>query len=334
MLDGLSTYEHLLAGKVKWQKNPPSQEWDRALADLAGHPLQSCLWGDARRDTDAIVQHRWLLRHNGAPIWMIRIEERKVLGSKIAWAPKGPTGATKELGLSLRRQFEQHLRAEGFSLLISNPWIPVDKERSDRARSPRTIWLDLSLGADAIFANFHTQMRKGVRRAQRGGIDVQKTCDPRRIIEFVSLCSTISQKKRFDLRVTSDLIESLLRLSKKCVDVEAAQFVSLKDDKLAAGLFAIRLGRNVHQIWSATNRDMRRDRVGEACQWAVIKWAIACGCTRYDLEGIDPVQNPSVYEFKKRLGGQEITLKGHIHTPLRLRGHVLSRLIEARSNYS
>jgi hypothetical protein len=299
---------------------------------LFGHPLQSCLWGNARLALDGIVQHRWLARRDGDPIWMIRVEERRVLGGKIAWAPRGPTGRTADLSLALPPGFEERLRAEGFSLLIADPWVRTTGSlatgRDDAGRpKPKTIWLDLSLGKDVIFKNLHKHVRNGVRRAARAGIRVQTTCDPERIGEFADLCSTISARKGFELRMTSALINTLLNHSKNGKDVEAVQFVSLNDGKLGAGLFVLRVGQSVHQIGGGTNRDLRTERVGEACQWGVIEWALARGCTRYDLEGVDPAHNPSGYEFKKRLGGEEIALRGHVHTPLTFAGRALSWLI-------
>jgi hypothetical protein len=320
-------------GALEWEKDPPTSEWDHALAGLFGHPLQSCLWGNARLALDGIVQHRWLARRDGDPIWMIRVEERKVLGGKIAWAPRGPTGRTADMSLSVPPGFEERLKAEGFSLLIADPWVEMGDRLARRGANahptPQTIWLDLSVGKDVVFNNCHTQMRKGVRRAARAGIRVETTRDAEQIREFVALCSSISDAKGFELRLTSALIQFLLDQSPEGADasVEAAQFLALKDGRVGSGLFVLRAGKSVHQIFGGTNRDMRQDRVGEACQWGVIEWAIARGCTRYDLEGIDPDNNPSVYEFKKRLGGEEITLPGHTHTPLTFSGRALSWLI-------
>jgi peptidoglycan pentaglycine glycine transferase (the first glycine) len=317
---------------LEWEKDPPGRAWDRALAELGGHPLQSCLWGDARATVDGITQHRWLGSRHGEPLWMVRVEERKIPGGKIAWAPRGPTGRTPELSLAVPPDFAERLKEEGFALFICDPWVRADGGQMDGSAKaglvrPQTIWLDLSVGSDALFANFHMQMRKGIRRAARAGIRVDVTSDRRRIEEFVALCSSISDAKGFELRVTSDLIERLLRDSQNGKEVEAAQFVSLKDGRLASGLFVLRVGKNVHQIWGGTDRDLKQERVGEACQWGVIEWAMARGCTRYDLEGIDPVNNRSVYEFKKRLGGEEIMLHGHVHIPLKLSGRVMSWLV-------
>jgi peptidoglycan pentaglycine glycine transferase (the first glycine) len=324
MRDGDSAW-----GALEWEKDLPAAEWDRALARLGGHPLQSCLWGDARLAVDGIAQHRWLARRAGEPVWMIRVEERRILGCKIAWAPRGPTGRTAAMSLSAPPGLEERIKGEGFRLVIFDPWVRAEECSMGGAGQdvrPQTIWLDLSVGADAVFANFHPQIRKGVRRAARGGVSVETTRDPRRINEFVALCGSISLEKGFALRVTSPLIETLLNVSDEERNVEAVLFVSLKGEKLASGLLVVRAGRSVHQIWGATDRDMRQERVGEACQWGVIEWAIARGCTRYDLEGIDPINNPSVYDFKKRFGGEEVTLCGHTHFPLTIAGRAMSWL--------
>jgi len=327
---------HLPWGMLEWDKDPPPAEWDHALAALSGHSLQSCLWGDARRAVDGIVQHRWLARRHGEPIWMIRVEERKVLRGKIAWAPRGPTGRTADMSLSVPPGFDERLRAEGFSLLISDAWVedPETAQRHAKAarRKPRTIWIDLSVGKDTVFGNLHKHVRNGVRRAAKIGVSVETTCDPGRIGEFVDLCSSISVRKGFELRATSDFVNTLLKDSRDKRDAEAVLFVSLKDGKLGAGLLALRVGQSVHMIFAGTNRDLRQDRVGEACQWGVMEWAITRGCTRYDLEGIDPANNASVYEFKKRLGGEEVTLCGHVHVPLTFLGRAMSWMMGFRAD--
>ncbi|MGH6835313.1 MAG: lipid II:glycine glycyltransferase FemX [Methylocella sp.] len=316
--------------RLVWIKDPPAAEWDCALATLRGHPLQSSVWGRARAMVHGVVEHRWLLRCGDKPVWMIRVEERKIGPiAKIAWAPRGPAGETAELSLSTPPGFSERLRAEGFSLLITNPWINVNGGAANSTddvggATARTIWLDLSQGADAIFQNLHTQTRKGVRRAARSGVVVETASESARIGEFVDLCASISDRKGFKLQVTPAMIATLLRLAADSEHVKTAQFISLKDGQLGSGLFVICVGRNMHQIWGATNRDLRHERVGEACQWATIEWAVALGCTRYDLEGIDPINNPSVYEFKKRFGGKEMTLYGYKHLPLSGVGRIAS----------
>ena len=67
-------------------------------------------------------------------------------------------------------------------------------------------------------------------------------------------------------------------------------------------------------------------RAGEAVHWAAIEWGLAMGCTRYDLEGIDPQGNPGTYKFKKKMGGTEVALSGKRYIPIGTYGRIVSWL--------
>ena len=77
-----------LPTEIEWRKDPDPADWDSALARLGGHPLQSALWGTARKAIDGFQESRWMALKGGAPVYLIRYEERPVpaLG-KIAWVP-------------------------------------------------------------------------------------------------------------------------------------------------------------------------------------------------------------------------------------------------------
>ena len=47
---------------IEIEQDLSAEDWDRELASLGGHPWQSALWGNARRNSQAVVDHRWLLR--------------------------------------------------------------------------------------------------------------------------------------------------------------------------------------------------------------------------------------------------------------------------------
>lgn len=311
--------------QIVWRVDVGRKEWDRTLALLGGHPLQSALWGDARRVAEGMRDHRWMALKNGTPFWMMRVEERRLPGvGRIAWAPRGPAGIEVLVppdGLA------QRLRSAGFLLLVTDPWIRVDSAVLDEPsmrRRPRTIWIDLSAGEDAVWNAFHPQLRKGARRADRGNVVVETTHDLREISTFVALCAETSRQRGFDLRVSESLVAALLAEPAPESDVEAALFVAKRDSAFGSGLLVIRVGRSVHQIWGATSRELRQERVGEAVQWAATKWALQRHCTRYDLEGIDPATNKTVYEFKKRMGGDEVALAGKHYMPLGARGRVVA----------
>ncbi len=310
---------------IEWREGVSNDEWDHALALLRGHPLQSALWGEARGTVERMRDHRWMAIKDGTPFWMMRFEERRLPGvGRIAWAPRGPTGNDV---LVPPEGLAERLRLAGFALLVTDPWVQVASETADKPRvstKPRTIWVNLEIGEEAVWNALHPQMRKGVRRADRGNVIVEATEDARAISSFVALCAATSRQKGFDLRTSEGLIRALLEKCARGSGAEAVLFVARHGSAFGSGLFTIRVGTSVHQIWGATNRDLRQERVGEAVQWAAMKWAFKRGCTLYDLEGIDPLSNRSVYEFKRRLGGDEVTLAGKQYLPLSACGRIVA----------
>ena len=314
---------------LAWADGLAGDRWDAALAALGGHPLQSSLWGDARRAVDGIRDHRWMARRGAEVVWMVRFEERRIPGvGRVAWAPRGPTGATPSVLKEVHRDFMGRLKRSGFILAVTDPWFAAEATSSQSRKGPvkpHTIWIDLGQGKDVLWKNFHTQMRKGVRRAARGGVVVDQTRTREDVGRFFALCRGISEAKGFRLPGSLPLMERLLRDGEQN-EVEGRLFVARHEGRLAAGLFILRCGRSVHQIWGASDRDLSQQRVGEAVQWAVMEWAIEQGCQLYDLEGIDPVNNPGVYGFKKKMGGEEVTLAGKQFYPLCRRGRVAAWL--------
>lgn len=318
-----------LSTGIEWRIDPDPADWDSALAALGGHPLQSALWGNARRHVDGICDHRLMALRAGSPLYMIRFEERRVpLLGRVAWAPRGPTeeapGGADEIPAAVRAS----LKGSGIALLITDPWRRADREgmQPTTQRSlPRTIWIDVGGGKEQVWNSLDSRFRQGFRRGQRSGLTVKTTRSPQDIKEFFALCDDISQVKGFRLPASLALMQHLLRQAPTS-DIECQLFVARHDDQLAAGVFIIRCGRSTHFFWGGTDRESSKERAGEAVHWAAIKWAIECGCRIHDLEGIDPEGNPGVYAFKKKMGGAEITLAGKNYYSLDHRGRLLAWL--------
>jgi peptidoglycan pentaglycine glycine transferase (the first glycine) len=318
-------------GTRSLEKDLTSTEWDTELARLGGHPWQSALWGDAKREVDGIADHRWLLRHDGAVAAMARFEERRIPGlGKVAWMPRGPTLAhTPAGGVEFEPEFLARLKQEGFVLAVTNPWRRIpESEGSDKSHeeSPRTIWIDLALGKEQLWKNLHQEWRRGVGKARREGVVVETTRDVVLIEKYFELCSLISQMKKFELRTSTALIKLLTETGN--ADAEAHLFVARCADKIAAGAFVFRCGRSIHYFGGASDRAYSRKHPGEALHWAIVEWGLAHGCKCYDLEGIDPKDNPGTYAFKKKMGGEEILLADRRVHAIDVRGRFLAPLVK------
>lgn len=313
-----------MPGKWQWDSGADSPAWDENLSTLRGHPLQSALWGDARRDVDGITDFRWQVRKDGQVVWMARFEERQVpFVGRVAWIPRGPTAIAGSVILEIEQAFFMRLREAGFVLVVTDRWLPGDEAAaSASSKRPRTIWLDLAQGSAELWRELDGQWRYGVGRARREGVVCEQTQDEQDIASFFSLCRDISHSKGFPLPGSLELMTRLLRADHSGA-VSAHLLVARNPGGLGAGACILRCGRSAHYLWGASDRKHAKFRAGEAVQWAVIEWAVEQGCDLYDLEGIDPVENPGVYEFKKKMGGVEVTLEGMNYRPLDWRGILL-----------
>jgi len=297
-----------------WQTEHDLFAWDMELSRLGGHPLQSVLWGNARQKVDGISQ-LLLACHaaNGEISGVARIEIRTApLAGKIAWIPKGPVLPGIDTG-DLIASLCAELKQRDFIACITDRYVVSDLEQ---ARRPRTIWLDLTLGLDALSKALDSQWRYGARRALREGVVVRTTTAKADVSAFFHLCNALSETKGFSLPGSEALMQELILSSSPDGAVGMTLYVSEVDRVIAGGALVARCGQHLHYLWGGSDRRFSKYRVSEAVQWQVIEDGVALGMTRYDLEGIDPAGNPGVYEFKRKMGGHEVTLQGMEATPL------------------
>lgn len=294
-----------------WKEINKALRWDALLTELNGHPLQSAQWGESRRIVDGLDSLYLLLGQPNHPLCMARVETRHLpLMGKVAWVPRGPTLARGQSFANFEECLADELRRRGYCLLVTDEYRQV----TDMAKV-RTIWVDLEQGAEALMGKIDKQWMYGTRRAKREGVEVVRASSSEEVSSFYQMCAEISLTKGFDLPGSELLMQTLLQNSSGA-GAEMHLFLAKHQGRIGAGVFAARSGSHVHYLWGASDRELSSKRVGEAVQWAVIEWAMEQGCKHYDLEGIDPVKNPGVYQFKKKMGGKEVSLCGKRVMPL------------------
>lgn len=306
---------------IIWKTDLPPNEWDTLLAEMGGHPLQSALWGNAKKAIEGIEDQRWAAYQSGKPIGLIRFELRGIGPlKKIAWVPQGPTSKYWQ---DIEEAFLNQLKKLGFQLCVTMPWERIDPDDASR----HTIWIDLSVGKETLWKNLDKQWRYGVRTAQKR--DVQITCTPLEndLSDFFKLCQQISHTKKFSLKGSVDFLRYLLQ-HPTSNHAEALLFIAKVKEKVCAGACILRSGNNLHYMWGGVDRNYPKDRVGELLHWAVIERACDHGYALYDLEGIHKTNRPDgVAAFKKKMGGTIIGLTGKQFFPLSYSGKLLARFL-------
>lgn len=310
-----------------WVTDPPEAEWDRLLADLAGHPLQSAAWGGARVAAGEPRDLRLVAMVGGMPQCMARIERRRVpLLGQAAWIPKGPAyapGADKAL---LHAALLAQLRVHGFILALETPYRPGDVAPAWRHRGPdyQTIVVDLERQSEAVWASLPGKLRSQIRSAERKGVVVRETSETEHVSQFYELCSRVSETKGFDLPGSRELMLELLRAGRvrPGAGAGATLVAAFSKGQLIAGHVFMRVGRSTHTLWAGHDRERGISGASDLVVWQHMRDAIAAGCTRFDQEGIDKERNPTTYAFKRKFGGVECDVPGLHAYPLNLRGRL------------
>lgn len=289
-----------------WKTNLNPKDWDSLLTKVAGHPLQSAAWGEAKKTKD----NYWVAFLKEQPVFMVRFEERSVAKLfKIAWVPKGPIVVEQALEAQAWAEFLTKLKRHKFQFCLTFPWKAIKSD--PRGLLPQTIWVDLSLGKEALWQQSNKGFRHSVKQALESGLQIEQSQDKEVIQNFFSLCHQLSEQKKFTLNLSLRLLQSLLETS-YCEHFESHLFVAYHQQQFCGGAFIIRCGESVHYFWGAVDRRYSKNKlqVGEVLQWTIIEWALAKKCKLYDLEGIDIKNNPGVFQFKNKLKGKIITLPG------------------------
>jgi lipid II:glycine glycyltransferase (peptidoglycan interpeptide bridge formation enzyme) len=84
----------------------------------------------------------------------------------------------------------------------------------------------------------------------------------------------------------------------------------------------VRVGTRAWYAYGASSTDRRDVRGSNACQWAMIREALAAGCDGYSLRGITPTldagdPHAGLIRFKVGTGGEAVRYVGEWDLPLR-----------------
>jgi lipid II:glycine glycyltransferase (peptidoglycan interpeptide bridge formation enzyme) len=86
--------------------------------------------------------------------------------------------------------------------------------------------------------------------------------------------------------------------------------IATKHGEDVAGLVVSLLGDTAVALFSATNDQGRATNAGYLLYWKNMLLAKEMGLSWYDLYGINPSTNPGGYQFKKAVGGFDLTAAG------------------------
>ncbi|GIU70323.1 MAG: hypothetical protein KatS3mg002_1559 [Candidatus Woesearchaeota archaeon] len=167
----------------------------------------------------------------------------------------------------------------------------------------RTIFLNLDRDLDEIRMSFKQRFRKTLNRAERKDIEVIFGTEPQLFNDFITLYNQLTERKRFKVNVNPlSLIEFNNQLD---LPLKAVVFIAKVSGQPVSALIGSAIGTTGIALFSASNEDGMKVGASNLLHWERIKWFKQKGCKRYDLGGVDPNSNKSVYEFKRGISQNE-----------------------------
>ncbi len=188
---------------------------------------------------------------------------------------------------------------------------------STQGRGYRTILLDLERSLDDIQKACSRRWRRGLGQARREDLLLKRSTERSAFDAFLMLHEQMKEKKGFHTDLDGEfyrMLQSMLPESERFEILLACN--KSAPDRAVAGLVLSLLGDTQVYLLGASDATGRDLRASYALHWEAIENAKARGLSWYDLGGIDPVENPGVYEFKNGMGGIDVCAAGPFESVL------------------
>jgi lipid II:glycine glycyltransferase (peptidoglycan interpeptide bridge formation enzyme) len=178
----------------------------------------------------------------------------------------------------------------------------------------RTLRLDLSPSLEDIRKNFLQKWRNCLNKAEKLSLTVVEGTDPAMYDSFLLLLNQMRERKGFIPGVDYNVFRKIQAELPEPLRMRIALCKS--DGESICGSVYSAIGTTGIYLFGATGDRGLGSNGGYLLQWLMIRRLKEAGALTYDLGGIDPDENPGVYQFKLGVAGRngvEEELLGEFH---------------------
>lgn len=211
--------------------------------------------------------------------------------------------------------------------LEDNGWRPQSPADGFGAGQPQFTY-ELPLTGrteDNLLQGMNQQWRRNIKRAAKEGVEVTVGAadgEPGGDLKaFHDLYVHTAERDHFTPRPLNYFETMITALRAEDPDRIRLHLAHHRGDLVAATL-GVRVGAHAWYTYGASSTEKRDVRGSNACQWAMIRDALAAGCDVYDLRGITPTLDTAdphvgLIQFKVGTGGRAVGYVGEWDLPLR-----------------
>jgi vancomycin resistance protein VanK len=169
---------------------------------------------------------------------------------------------------------------------------------------------------DDVLRGMNQQWRRNIKKSAKAGVEVVVGND---LKAFHDLYVHTAARDHFTprpLRYFETMFAALR------VEDRISLYLAYHQGDLVAATVLVRVGAQAWYSYGASATEKREVRGSNACQWAMIRDAMAAGCDVYSLRGITPTldaddSHVGLIQFKVGTGGEAVRYVGEWDLPLR-----------------
>lgn len=285
-------------------------EWDEAVNQLEGHPLQLWGWGELKARHNWQVHRVLFIENESVIIGAASILTRRLPWPfrQIAYVPRGPVwrAGKKSVVLDeLSSYAKTHL--PGVSLTIEpDSEEPITSKGWRRSENtiliPRTLILDLRQTDEELLADMAKKTRQYIRKSAKEGIEIRRVTTRADIQSCLDIYHQTAQRASFALHDDDyyfDLHEQL--------GSQSLVFAAFSQGEMVSFLWLASSNATAFELYGGMNNVGQQIRANYALKWFAIGETRNLGVVRYDLNGL---LNDGVSTFKQGFAHHETLLVG------------------------
>ncbi len=291
------------------------EDWDEAVLDQAGHPLQLWGWGEVK------AAHNWQV------VRLLVHEDEQVIGLSqvllrplplpfrgMAYIPRGPVareGKRESVLVAIADYMKQNYNL--VTLTVEPDWDSMP-ELSGWRPSPnpillsKTLILDLTQSEDTLMEHMAKKTRQYIRKSEKGGITVRQAKNLSDVAACLAIYKQTAKRAGFALH-TDTYYEDIFTKLKG----HSQLFMAVYEGRVVAFLWLVISETTAFELYGGMNDEGQEQRANYFLKWEVIRRMKEWEVQRYDMNGL---LNDGVSQFKQGFADHETTLAGSFDLPL------------------
>ena len=290
------------------------KNWENAIEDFGGHPLQSWGWGELKTAHNWSAK-RFLVSDDGKNIGGAQVLIRKLPApfNKMAYIPRGPFGDDAKVS----RELGEFLKDQGFMYLCAEPdlekvnWEEKWQKSSSRILVPSTLILDLEKTQDDLLADMTKKTRQYIRKSERDGVKIHQL-NRDELPTAMEIYHDTADRAGFALHGDDYYYDCADKLGERSII-----FGAFHDEKLVSFVWLAVSGSTAFELYGGMNDDGQKVRANYALKWHAIRECQRWGVRRYDMNGL---LNDGISTFKRGFASHEDLLAGEydfVYSPIK-----------------